>query len=1300
MKIKRQLALVLVLVMLVTAGIPSYAYKPKTKRHHGISRAKKAKIVSYVKKSGVLKTKLVNFEGLKKDKKIRVVVEMKGKPLYKYYKKKTLKNGALGATSVETKKRKLVKQHRELQKMIGARKLRGLGSSKKSKVKVLEDYYVAINGFSAIMTVADAKRISKFDEVKKIHRTIEYNRPRIQMSTSNKIIKAPKLWELGYKGEGQLVAVLDTGIDVEHKDMKISKGVDVKLNKADAEEIAEMLDGKYYTKKVPYGYNYADKNDEIKDLGRYATMHGMHVSGTVGANGDVTKGGVRGVAPEAQLLGMKVFGNGNPTTSSDIYIKAIEDSIVLGADVINMSLGSVANFVPTADEDPTVIAIENAINAGIEVVIASGNSDRFGAGYANPRATDPDVGVVGLPAVIDGSFVVASIEDDTVMHTTFATTSKDKPKMQYKFFLHDPVEKFKGESVELVDCGLAKSEDFTEEVKKELQAGKLALVKRGELSFKEKVTNAQLAGAKGIVVFNNENDEVVAMGGRRVNIPAIFIGKSNGEYLKANKSIKITFDGSFGQYSNPNKGKMSEFSSWGTATNLDFKPEVTAPGGQIHSTLNDNKYGTMSGTSMATPHIAGGTALVYQRVKELNLYSGRRLRDFAKKLIMSTAVAHKEKNAFGDMYYVSPRRQGAGVMDLSAALNAKAVITNPISGETKVALKEIGAKPSFEVEVENFSDEDETYTIEVPVFTDIVKDGRIMETAAPIKAKNLVSFTGKAVKDKTITVPKNSKKKFSVNLSLYGAKTSDGKSLLKAYPNGAFVDGFVILKNKKSKVSLSMPFTGFYGKWGKAPIIDSDVYGYNKLKGDNKPFYEDGGSGIVSNMYGGYTVIGSAPDLTDPEKKRLIYKADQIGFSPNNDGQCEYVFPRLTFLRNAKEVKASIRYTNGGLMKEIANERNVIKNFFGYGVGRKLYYQDNWKWDGKNADGKLYEDGDFIYRIEARVDGSAKWQKFDFPVYIDVKAPFFMMRPTYDEEKETLDMHAQDDRPGGVVYMVLKDNKMVASNITGSFKISKEDWKKNEYEVVVMDHLMNTRSAGIVNKHDDKPEENPDKPSDDKPGDDKPQPEPDKPEPDKPEPDKPEVDKKKPHIVIDNHKVRYFKDEKRIFVNKHDVKVKGHVKENEELKSLTMNGKELKFKKEKGLYNFEYKTSVKKDGKYKTELVATDKAGNKTKFVYSLNVDTMAPKIKVDGLVKGEVKKVSKYSKMFYVEGYVVDNARSVKVYVNKKRVVDNKKDLRYTPIKQPFYTNVGLVKGKNKISIVAKDLAGNESKFEAYVEK
>src|SRR5690606_6627885 len=140
-------------------------------------------------------------------------------------------------------------------------------------------------------------------------------------------------------------------------------------------------------------------------------MHGMHVSGTVGANGDEENGGLKGVAPEAQILGLKVFGNDPEmgSTYGDVYIKAIDDAIILGADVINMSLGSTAAFVN--GEDPEQQAVTRATENGVLMSISAGNSAHFGNGFFNPYASNPDIGVVGSPGLSTDSLQVASLEN-------------------------------------------------------------------------------------------------------------------------------------------------------------------------------------------------------------------------------------------------------------------------------------------------------------------------------------------------------------------------------------------------------------------------------------------------------------------------------------------------------------------------------------------------------------------------------------------------------------------------------------------------------------------------------------------------------------------------------------------------------------------------------------------------------------------------------------------------------------------------------------------------------------------------
>ena len=108
------------------------------------------------------------------------------------------------------------------------------------------------------------------------------------------------------------------------------------------------------------------------------------------------------------------------------------------------------------------------------------------------------------------------------------------------------------------------------------------------------------------------------------------------------------------------KHSMSGFSSWGVTPDLRLKPEVTAPGGNIYSSVPDGAYGFMSGTSMATPQLTGASAVVLQRVQSDPLFASmdaRHKSDVVQNLLMGTATPVVDPLQDTGAYY-SPRRDG------------------------------------------------------------------------------------------------------------------------------------------------------------------------------------------------------------------------------------------------------------------------------------------------------------------------------------------------------------------------------------------------------------------------------------------------------------------------------------------------------------------------------------------------------------------------------------------------------------------------------------------------------------------
>ena len=158
-----------------------------------------------------------------------------------------------------------------------------------------------MNGFSIETAYKKIKDIKNLSGVTHVSVANTFGRPEPEMESSKDMVNAVETWmESGYNGEGMVVAIIDTGVDPSHKDMVLTDASKAKLTSGMIIDVP----GTYRTAKVPYGYNYMDNNQEILDLGPEASEHGMHVAGTVGANGDPANGGIKGVAPEAQLLDM------------------------------------------------------------------------------------------------------------------------------------------------------------------------------------------------------------------------------------------------------------------------------------------------------------------------------------------------------------------------------------------------------------------------------------------------------------------------------------------------------------------------------------------------------------------------------------------------------------------------------------------------------------------------------------------------------------------------------------------------------------------------------------------------------------------------------------------------------------------------------------------------------------------------------------------------------------------------------------------------------------------------------------
>lgn len=904
----------------------------------------------------------VNDEG-NPEEKVRVIVELEDKP------------ATLQLEDGVQAKEELINEIKEAQKPIQEEVENETGE------EVRHTYGNLINGFSIEVKREDISNIEDIDGVKKVSEARIYYP---DMSTAKEFTQATSVWrDYGYKGEGLVVSIIDTGIDYTHKDMKLSDTSRIKIKKDDVNQEV----GEYFTDKVPYGYNFADDDEKVIDSS--GSMHGMHVAGIVAANASdeevQNNEGIQGVAPEAQLLAMKVFSNNSEIQGaySDDIIAAIEKSVELDADVINMSLGSSAAY--RDDSDPEQVAIKNATDDGVICVVSAGNSTTSTAPYIFDGVSD--VGLVGAPGISRDALQVASSENSSITLPALTATINGKNKLVgYTQADVEPLDIFKAdENLTLLDAGKGKVGDFTGKDFK----GKVALVQRGEIAFVDKQINAQAAGAKAVIIYNTDASEYINMAtDPSIKIPAIFITGDDGNLLKNNiNNAIINFNNKVIVKESSAEATMSSFTSWGPTPNLEFAPQITAPGGNIYSTLNNNRYGSMSGTSMAAPNVAGATALIIQGLKDKGItLEGRELVEFVKKSIINTAEPLIEFTPFEENVLYSPRRQGSGMIQAESAIKNRVIATGD-NGEATISLKEIGEKTEFNITLKNYSDKEEGYKIKslgdvLTAFEPSMIDEYYLY--GYVDFDRVLKGGSIDFNSENVVVPANGETNIKVTLNVPKDTVTNN-----------FVEGFIRFEALNEETpSLVVPYMGYYGDWSEEQIIDGAAWDQ-----DNVIMIP---SFAASKILGEYDYLGYAGL---DEEGDIILDSNKIAISPNEDESFDTIVPALYLLRNAKEIKVDLLDESKEVIQSNINgDIDFRKKIFANEGGSQPSIYSNLEWDGNiyNKSTGEYEvasEGQYYLNYKARVDGSDNYQDFIVPVKVDITP----ISTTLNSSKESKD---------------------------------------------------------------------------------------------------------------------------------------------------------------------------------------------------------------------------------------------------------------------------------------------------------
>ncbi len=584
-------------------------------------------------------------------------------------------------------------------------------------IKVLYRYRMVINGIAIVTPTALKEKISEVANIAYFEASGNFSRPKVvamsplgdeakntlRERNSTKFIGADQAHAKNIRGQGVKVGIIDTGIDYTHA-MFGGTGTEEAFKAVDpAQSASGFPNAKVVAGIDLVGTKYNSESGDFRNRVPRVDAnpideagHGTHVAGTVSGIGD-GENTIDGVAPDAALHAIKVFGK-DGSTGDAVVIAALEYSadpntdadVSDRLDVVNLSLGSGYGEGHVLYTE----AIMNLTTGGTVVVASAGNSGD----------SSYNVGAPGVAA--DALSVAASVDDmdDNWKFRAVRFTTTQEPEIVIEAIestMTKPIEESGTVNGPLVHLGLA-DKDLSDE-QKAILTGKIALIDRGVVTFAEKIKRASEAGAIGVVVINNNSDAPFTMGGEgEFKIPAIMIAKDLGEKLKASPGASIEFNTGIKIQKPELIDTIAGFSSKGPRSyDALVKPEISAPGQQVISAaVGGGKKGVaMSGTSMASPQMAGVIALLKQTHPTLSALE-------LKALAMATAksiVDEKKK-----LYSVS--RQGAGRVQVMKALEGRAIaLPSAVSlGEMTIEKKKVLARS---ISLKNISSEALTLSV-------------------------------------------------------------------------------------------------------------------------------------------------------------------------------------------------------------------------------------------------------------------------------------------------------------------------------------------------------------------------------------------------------------------------------------------------------------------------------------------------------------------------------------------------------------------------------------------------------------
>ena len=893
-----------------------------------------------------------------------------------------------------------------------------------AKVTTVRDYTHALDGFaieapaSALSTIQQVEGV-KAAFIEGTHKpmgsTAEGSGAPVLANASS--LAMTRANQATQKGDGQVIEIIDSGLQTDHDAFSGSMdGVDVRMSQADAQALTGILPhggaGTYLNSKIPFAYDYADNDANVVPTSTKDMSHGTHVAAIAAANG----GEVRGTAPNAQIIVAKVVHDADGVMDDSALLAALDDALVIKPDVINISLGDDAGM--SSDAGSIFAGVyEKLTDAGITVNAAAGNafSNAYGnnSGQNKPFATDPDTGTLGEPASYQSTLAVASVDNQEAL----SYVSLNDRTIAYRTALDGQGQAVPGlrdipeKSYRVVDAGAGGGD----ELDKYAGTNRLSLADaivledkggtdtRTGTAMTDELKASYLTGfpstpAALMIADTDESDTPYqSILGATTTMPTVTITKKDGEAIRqalsaaggADVYLSVTHSGIVLASNNPT---ASEFSAWGVTPDLRLKPEIAAPGGDIMSAYLGNQYQRLSGTSMASPQVAGISALVRQRLAADPAFSAVSATDknaLVTNLLMGTAHPLIDVE-LGDGTYYSPRKVGAGAVDALAATTAAvypSVVGAADPSRPKADLGDGTTGWTFQVRLTNLSDAAHTYTLGGQALSEMVEEGLFAEHSQNWAGQGIsLTFTGDSLAEaggtQQVTVPAASTATVSVTVT---PEAEFAAFAAQNTPQGTFIDGAVTFTSGDETPSLTVPYLGFYGSWGAPSVFDGK---WSDNETTPVHVYRSALVNAHSSIpLGSLNPMSEQQDLTAVttiNTQRLIMSRAPWAQAPNT------VLPMTGMLRSVPSMTLTYRNSAGQSVRSYTINR-VRKSLYDLESGWTKpgeFSGEDPVFDGYDQSGNALPDGRYTLTIEAATDGpSSRKHQMSYEFTLDTQAP-------------------------------------------------------------------------------------------------------------------------------------------------------------------------------------------------------------------------------------------------------------------------------------------------------------------------